>query len=402
MFLPLATEINTTKAILGSATSAMGTMQGVGIGIASLFLLFVVFKDISSLLDGGKFQIKMLGPLVIYLCVANFNLVASPVVSFISSLQSRSMGACAGYKAGIIKDMTNGAVTDGTCSYWDAFKMAHDAKNPMTDKKTEDEMSGEDDIIVEQETTDDNKSRWNFSGIVSGIRNTVSMWWEEVKHWFVKSITKPIGYYNENDGNGGNLKWGLLGLVAAIFSWIAEFVNLALSCMGSVMTGLIIAFGPITWAFALIPGNGKHIVSWFLRLCQFALYGPIASLISSFVVTCLFKVASGDASGSITVFMGVILCNIACLASVPSIASMIIEGASGGVTIGGGMQAVSQAVSSMEGVRDRRALATEKEENKILKSIDKALGGESSKGAEGAGGPVSGQNPFKNKLLLIG
>ena len=335
-------SVSVTKSILGQASSAMSVTQGVGQGIGSIFILFVIFHHVSSLLDGGKFQIKMLWPLLIYIIVCNFSLVASPIVSFTSAIQQGCGNASSAYQTRVLSEMTRGRVTDGSCSLWEAFMIRADMEiEDAQAKKIENDLN---DIEVEELAEDESgKKKWNFSSLVQGIKAVFEQSWDGIKKWFAESITQPIlgsAVYQRG-------KWGLLGIVAVAFSWICEFLGLAVTCLGAVMTGIIVAFGPVTWAFAIFPGNQRVIGSWIIRLCQYALYGPIVALIQAFIVTCLFKLgttASGD--GSLTMLMGVLLCNIVALTAVPTIASMIIEGASGAVSLSQGLQTAGSAMGT--------------------------------------------------------
>ena len=354
-------SIALSKNILGSATEAMDIMQKTGVGIASLFLLFVVFHDVASLLDGGKFQLKMLLPLLIYLIVCNFNLFASPVLSFTSAIQSQCATSAHNYKGRIVSSYTNGAATEQT-SMWDAFMICMDQELSQLDKKVEDNLNDsgihaevkEDGYFMEEEdvsgdeTSGDTKKRWNLSSLVTGVTSAIENMFTNIKNWWYDEFVLPLS--GKWDVASKKMKWGALGVVAMLFSWIAEFLELAVVCLGAVMTGIMITFGPITFAFAVFPGNQRTIGSWLIRLCQFSLYAPLVALITSFVYTCLFKLGNSGGAGAITSLMGLILCDIVALASIPSIASMIIEGASGAVSLSSGLQTASAAMGAATSV----------------------------------------------------
>ena len=240
-----------------------------------------------------------------------------------------------------ISEMTGGQISDGKCGLMDAFmaKADLDKQNGSGDDKVEKSF---DNLTVEEDTTADEsgKKRWNFSGLVQGFKSVLEEAGDKVKEWFTKAITEPIS------ARMYKAKWGLLGIVAVIFSWICEFLGLALTCLGAVMTGIIVAFGPVTWSFAIFPGNQRVIGSWLIRLCQFALYSPIVSLINAFILTCLYKIGNAGGDGSLTMLMGILICNIVALTSVPTIASMIIEGASGAVSLSQGLQTAGAAAGT--------------------------------------------------------
>ena len=364
-------SVSVTKSILGQASSAMSVTQGVGQGIGSIFILFVIFHHVSSLLDGGKFQIKMLWPLLIYVIVCNFSLVASPIVSFTSAIQQGCASASSAYQTRVLSELTRGRVTDGSCSMWEAFQIRSDMEvEDLQAKKIEEELN---DIEIEESMDEESgKKKWNLSSLFQGMKAVFDQGWDGVRKWFAESITQPI----LGTVAFQRAKWGLLGIVAVIFSWICEFLGLAVTCLGAVMTGIIVAFGPVTWAFAIFPGNQKVIGSWIIRLCQYALYGPIVALIQAFIVTCLFKLgttASGD--GSLTMLMGVLLCNIVALTAVPTIASMIIEGASGAVSLSQGLQTAGSAMATAASIAGAPLMAGYKAAHFIQEAKDRFAGG---------------------------
>ena len=415
LFIPLE-SISIIKTVLGSTTQAMGVMQGVGVAVASLFLLFVVFQYIAALLDGGKFQIKMLWPLAVYLIVCNFTLFASPVVGFVTALQERSMAAADGYQSRLISDFTHGKVTGDDASkfpLWDAFmiRMDEDLDSMESDEQIENDLNGMEVIESIDEST--GKKSFDLSNLFSGIGAALDGFWDKIKRSIVESIVQPLSAFGTKSFKV--MKWGLLGIVAQIFSWVCQFVELAVICLGGVMTGIIVAFGPITFAFAVFPGNARVIGSWLIRLCQFALYSPVVAFINSCVYACLFRLGTGDGDGSITMLMAVILCNIAALTSTPAIASMIIEGATGAISLSQGLQtaastmgaATSIMASPMTGgykaadfafrMNERMANIGERErDNKMQHALDNIATslnpGYQPFGSNGGGGGATGQN----------
>ena len=411
LFIPLE-SISIIKTVLGSATQAMGVMQGVGIGIASLFLLFVVFQYIAALLDGGKFQIKMLWPLAVYLIVCNFTLFVSPVVSFTTALQERSLESANGYKSRIISEFTHGKVSGDDASLWDAFMVRMDEDlDSVKDKEIENDLNG----IEVTESVDESTGRKSFdlSNLFSGIGAALENFWKKIKQSFIESIVEPLSAFGTKTFKF--MKWGLLGIVAQLFSWVCQFVELAVICLGGVMTGIIVTFGPITFAFAVFPGNSRVIGSWLIRLCQYALYSPIVALIQSFVYACLFSLGTGDGDGSITMLMALILCNVAALTSVPAIASMIIEGATGSISLSQGLQTAASTMGAATSImmagprggfkavdfayrmKERMANIGEKDrDDKMQHALDNIATslnpGYQPWGSNGGGGGATGQN----------
>jgi len=193
---------------------------------------------------------------------------------------------------------------------------------------------------------------------------------------------------------------GFFALVAVILQWVATLMANIMKIFGNVLVAIIISFGPITWAFAIIPGNGKFITSWFLRICQFALYSPVVCLIQVFMAKTSVGIAeamgaagaaaagttSFAVSGSVMTASATLLCEIIILCSVPTICSMIIEGASGQVSFSQGAQMVGAAAaapatlySRMQSFFASRANIKEKSRDdqhlEVLREISSKLGG---------------------------
>lgn len=331
--------VETTKMILGQGASAMGALQSVGVGIASVIILFVIFKDVTAILDGGKFQAKMLLPLLIYLMVCNFNLVQKPVISFTSTLQSASVGACKGMKQSYLNSMTDGSYgADGCPNIMTAYVYKQNKlhqQGPKVTVKENDEDPKDTEGLDEGEK---NKRRsW-----MKGIGATLSKWW---KTNFTDKLWNGWGVDTKDIDSEVLRKVGITALLAAILSWVVNAFSIVLSIFGSVMTGIIVAFGPITFAFAVFPGNGKAIGSWIIRLCQYALYAPIAALVDSFSVVILGETIGLGADGTL-MLVAVLICNLVALTAVPSIASSIIEGASGAVSLSSGLQSIGAALTA--------------------------------------------------------
>lgn len=397
MFLPLAFNLTegqrvygVTQGILNETSGMMGAFGNLGAGIASVFILVYTFRFGRQLIEGGRFSAQMLTPYLIYLLICNFSWVTRPVSAFTSALQSSLVTTCYGANGtatNIMEEFMSSRsewLKNQNSNYETAWKAFKESKDP--------------EDIIETESSDTSEDGKKSSGFLKGIGHTIKVQVIEAYNWVkTKALEAMLLTKKMNDMIDSWLNYGLAAVVCILLQWLATAVGMAMQCFGGIVVAILLYFGPLTFAFALLPDNTGVIKSWFIRLCQFSLYSPICSLINVFTFKICFGLAQMDASiSSILLLFCILVCNIFALFQVGSIASMIIEGASGGVSIGGGVQAISQGVGMLEGHRDRLAMKQESEENKILKSIDKALGGDYSKGAEGAGGPVSGQNPFKN------
>lgn len=364
----LLDSVSLTKMILGNATAVMGGIMNVGKGIGSVFILFVIFYYVSAILDGGKFQTKMLFPLLVYFAVCNFKFVSVPVVNFATTIQNACVSVCEGRKAGMLRDIAGGSETN---NIFQAF-MAN-AKNQeqqtAEQERLEKEMASYDEAVLEIDEGDadiseaeaDAKVRnksvkggsksW-FKNLGSNIGNALKKVWMWQNEMIMKFFFLFIpGSYDENkEANYQLMAWGVPGAIALILQWVTVAVSFAMKGLAAILIAIVVAFGPVTWAFAIFPGNQRVLASWAIRIVQFSLYAPIIALIDTFSVSILYSAASvagaHGAAGSLLQLLGILICNLVALTSTPTIASMIIEGASGSVSLTGGMQMISGAVTT--------------------------------------------------------
>lgn len=367
-------------------------MVAVGKGIGSIIMLFVVFIYISSILDGGKFQIKMLLPVLIYICVCNFRLVAVPVLDFATEIQSQCVKVANQHANQSLQDICGGAEVE---SNWfvavEKSKNKDYGNNPTEKQMREDATSGPGSMTNENENgtdeieiSDSEGGKKGIRGLFSSIGDTIKkLWsnlWIKILEGFglVQNIAKIV------------YSGGITGILGAILGWCANIFALMVSALGAIMTGVVVAFGPITWSFAIFPGNHKTIGAWVLRICQFALYSPIVFLVKGFILAILNKLSGLD-YGATIVTIACLLAMISVLSSVPSIAAMIIEGAQGSLSLSqgimSGMNLIQTGISmkTMAGEKGRDDLT-----NQLLGQIASNTGGSSSGG--GPSGQSGGQN----------
>ena len=355
--MPLAAKfeqqsIEVTKMVLGYGAEAMESLQHVGVGIASVFLLFVIFRYVSAILNGGRFEVKMLLPLLIYLMVCNFNLVCRPVVGFTNILQRRSVEACRTLKANYLDHVTKGHF-DKTPDLLTAYIYCYmDSKSsPATSSEARMIMDEPDGDVTDQAGTrsaelngvkgDDDLEK--KEGWFSGMREALSNFWRKnvLSHLWSGWLTCDTSDISVSDF----MKIGITALLASILQFLCSAFSIVLSIFGAVMTGILVAFGPITFAFGVFPGNGKVIGSWLIRLCQYSLYAPIAALVDSFAAIVLGESVTMAMSGTLLI-VAVLICNLVALTAIPSIASFIIEGASGAVSLSSGLQSIGSGLTA--------------------------------------------------------
>lgn len=354
MLLPLKIDYNQGISIIKELTEYAGGVSeafgAVGRGIGAIMLLVVVFYYISSILDGGKFQIKMLIPFLIFLFVCNFSWIAKPVTAFTDTITSSLMESC--------KTMNGNIKEKYNCKESATFNDMYNSMHQDEAKDTEQLMK---DLDANYEEATDfeegNKSENSETdpvpkGVTGKIHYHVK---KGINDWFAKkSIDSQkemsiAGLDTDNSGKGfkpTTKNFTGLGWLSSIISFICKIMSFVLMAFGGVMTAIIVAFGPITWAFAIFPGQGSTIKSWFIRLCQFSLWSPICVLVDCFSVKLFDIMATAQGAGPILMAIAVAVCNLVALTSVPTIASMIIEGAQGAVSLSQGLQTMGHALTT--------------------------------------------------------
>lgn len=345
-------NIAITKHIVESIESIDGLSELAG-GIGAVFLLVVIFYYITAILDGGKFQIKMLMPVLIYVLTCNFALVREPVSAFTDGIQSTLCKSLTTMSENAIVE-AGGEADDNLL---DIFNLRKNERMTKTQKELDEEwnqrIAGQEtpveiqedgsNSISETELDSKIKEKKNlFLNVIESIKTAISQLWHTMIQNLISSFSRPAG-----------TAFGLIGLLAAVLSWICSLMAKVLTIFGGVMTGIITAFGPITFAFSVFPGRGKNIMTWFIRLCQYSLWAPICCLIQFFTVRTSIYLADAMAAGSgsgMLVVCAVMVCNIVALTSVPTISQMILEGAGGNVSLTGGLQAMAASLTNTVGV----------------------------------------------------
>lgn len=385
----------TSKHLAGNIMDEAGKMMtgfgNIGVGIGSIMLLFVVIYYVSSILDGGKFQLKMLWPLVLFILVCNFTVVSKPTLSFIGELSG-----------GVSKGISNG----GGSMHELAAKTGDSSLYPQRTKVPDNLGKVIDNFKpIDLQNNYINPALYDSQGrtIASATESTtdtgakaLSITYTNGKTAFIKTNASHLYYANgqkaeEYEAQQESLigralssfwdkcvtrpwknMWSdilsalssetvapedidnnlFLLIVFAILKFLVNMFKLVMVAYGSVMVCIFIAFGPIIWAFAIFPGMGKNIGSWFIRLVQFSLYGPVTNFIANFAFILLGQFC-GDAYTAPTSNLLAVCASFGCailmITQVPSICSMIIEGASGNASLSGGWHAMTGAIAAAMG-----------------------------------------------------
>lgn len=338
---PLAADerdiVNISEAMLEKALELSDGVRHIGIGIGAIMLMIVVMYYVVTMLDGGRFQLKMLVPLVLFFFVCHFDWVAKPVLSFTTTITESLSEAMTESKRELLNP--DGGSDNATIN--DHYTGTHlvNQEDPTVEDTEENPEEGKGE---ETESTVGQTNRKNFVDIL----------WTAFKRssciWVFQEFATSAKYSTSE--NLVSERLSLAGLLCTLMSWITTAVSFCLRIFGIMMTSIVIVFGPITFAFAIMPGRGSNIVSWFIRICQFSLFAPLCHFIDAFTVGAyiLLDAEAANALGYLMVF-ALTIANLVGLTAVPTIASMIIEGASGAVSLSHGLQTIAGAAATAGG-----------------------------------------------------
>lgn len=349
--------IEVTSALLESLKDGSAkAFSEIGIGIGAIMLLVCATYYIVSILDGGKFQMKMLFPLLIFMFVCNFSWVSTPAVSFVTTItKSLSVGMAEAQQA-VYTEHGGEDCSSISDLFWKIKLEKEDSALIEAEGGKDDEnlkaLMGEGDEendggpVGETESSDEEAAASaHDSGGLTGklmqkIRDGLHMAWVQVK----ADLIRAARFRN------GPLRMchvTFSGILVYILQFFVKIFAVVLQCLGVVLTAVTVLFGPLTFGFAVFPGRSNTMMTWFLRLCQFSLYGPICGLVNLFTLQIFVILATGgNGFGGFLIVLAVLIVNLILLTSVPTIASMIIEGASGAVSLSQGLQIMSGAMSA--------------------------------------------------------
>lgn len=356
--------------------TAAPALEHIGKGIASIMLMIVLFHYLVSMLDGGKFQLRMLMPLFIFFLVCNFSWIAKPVTAFTTTLTESVNESCDEIKNKITNNYYNASNT------WEMISEKENERMPENDAFMYKELNIHHDSL--NNATDDGTdvtSRMYKKGIESAIA--------QEKYNTVKALGGG-DYADLGDTTSKKKKITILDIVGMsladlIFTFFCDIAYYILMALAAVMTAIIVAFGPIIFAFAILPGHSGSIKTWFLRLCQFALYAPITSLINCFTLAIVDMLISNGIANH-PMGLAITLANVVCLFSVPTISSMIIEGAQGAASISSAIQSMSM-IWSIAATSAKTGMSSA---GSVFNSIRNRLGGNS--GGTGNTGGAANSN----------
>lgn len=346
---------------------AMTSFQYLGMGVGSIMLLFVVIYYIISILDGGKFQVKMLLPILIFVFVCNFTWISKPVTGFTSKITKGLIASTSDAETQIYEDYFGGYSEDKyPRTIMGFFRFAKEQKSSLVAKAIAD-VGGMNNpgSAIPSLTSPAASTAVGAAAGTDGANgaaaaddapkpglSSVSLSELLTNFWnLILSIPGYILGWMASDFAGYKVGTvDCIDFIAILLFWLANILANVLGLMGAVMSALCVLFGPVTFAFALFPGGSSTVKTWFIRLCQFSLYAPIAYMLRSLAVKCYaYSIALPGFEASL-VGVAAALVAIICLMSTPSIASMVIEGAQGAVSLSSGLQSFTSAMSAATAV----------------------------------------------------
>ena len=320
---------NLSEAIYPKVMEMAEGLGKIGVGIGAIMLLIVVIYYVISMLDGGKFQMKMLVPLLLFFVVCNFNWVSKPLLMFTTTLTESLTKELIDLK----KTALNPNYLDDISTINDAYIANHLENDPTSEthpdnQDTGDEASPGAQAPISSASADDVASKF--------ADKTISKITEKVVSDFSTTGNNDVLEKKTSE------RFSFAGILCQLMSWICSAFAFCLKIFGIMMTSIVVGFGPVTFAFAILPGKGANIASWFIRICQFALYGPLCTFIDTFT-SCAYSLLETELAVGWLMVFGLTVANLVGLLSVPTIASMVIEGAAGAVSLSQGLQSIGSA-----------------------------------------------------------
>ena len=329
---------------LGEGDKLAQALIGLGKGIGGLALLVVLIYYLIALLDGGKFQLKMLWPLCVFMIVCNFTWVSTPVESFLTQITRTISEATT-------KEV-NGLYAPASSMYGKYMneyehQISSDAKSieawlGRTFGLNSAPDSGQDAGVDGGDGADAQKK--NIVGdMFDSMLGTLQKWLTQRKADWLSSIAFDTSeIYN-------SFKFSVIGILAAVLDFFCSCFIFVYMALGASLIAILIAFGPVTFAFAVLPGMQRNMTSWFIRLVQFSLWSPIVNLIRYFFAYLFVQMLTCEAGKSGLFLVGMTIGQLIALASVPTIASMIVEGATGGISLSEGIRKIVNPVQALGG-----------------------------------------------------
>lgn len=358
---------NLADSIRPVAETCSDAFMAAGKGLGSVFILICIFYFVTSILDGGKFQMKMLWPVALYLLVSNFGIVSKATLDFSKEVRESLTAGAQSAQSSLNK--SSDGVNRTLFQYYVYMSVPKTASSVNT--AVEDLENDTPVDPKEGKNAIEGESKGGF--IVEAIKKA----WFWIKKHIAMGLFDVPGVDRDN--------WVPIAansliffIIASVIDAIATAMAVVMALFGIIMLYILIAFGPITWSFAIFPGNGKILGTWFIRVCQFSLYGPVALVIRTFCYAACGQLAtssmnylgtvgpmsySGDATFSFLMALVILICCIIALMNVPTICSSIIEGASNGVSM---MAAAGTLMGGANAVMNYLDLKHDKKQTEML------------------------------------
>jgi len=381
----------TTSAV----TSAAMIVAGIG-------AMFVLLKHSISIMQGEKFTIKMLRPIILAILVANFNWVMTPldtITSYICGAIDRGSSASRLTEVRNLPQDTKDNVYHAAKYVLERGKAAAEAAKSdmfkvMLDDKTAENTPSAKKIRVTNKAKFDEKLPGYRKQARDKFFNEIG---DDVHFDQCMKILKDAGieidieklqagtgsfselgikYLGEKEDSETNVSDETLeGKVADLQRYIKEGPNekvvritrtvintigalakKALPTISAIMESLVrtwaqisltilAVFGPIVFAVSIYPSFEKTMSTWIARYIQISLWGPVCSVIAS----CANSLGNSPTNFALGMDGVVYIAAIFLYFSVPSMAAWVIESSGAGGTIGSVGGAASHAASAAGG-----------------------------------------------------
>lgn len=372
--------VNLTLAIVNKIANITAFGE-VGRGLAAIFMFFHIASCGISLFQEQKFRIKMLYPFLIFFIVCNFSLISTPTIKVVQSVSTTLCESLGQVKAKELATLgADSSTGKESTSVFEAMmhRQQYETQN-LFGKSNVEQLQ---DIVMSQYTgetpageqaTLEEEKNWlgrKISNIGGSIVAAIEDAWDNLKMKLVDNFVPNVSNW---------MKVNAMSIIAVILQFVMDVMTVAMSAFGAMLTGIIVAFGPVTFAFACRQDQLDIILHWFLRLLQYALWAPIICLISAFEVTVYNTMLAGPGGASMLGLIAAFVAAIACLTQVPTIAGMIIEGVHGNASLSQGLSTIASAITSPARLMSTLVMGGEAErdtrQEELLRDIAMNTGG---------------------------
>lgn len=288
--------------------SKLAAVMSLGTIVAAVFAGVILLKLSNDYMEGQGISLWfMLRPFIILLCVCNFNsFVATPLHTVVNIMTKGMSNAC----------------SVSAMKYIQAFADAASTKGGVRGKWTD--ISNR--FTAEQESG----TGWAFN-LVDKLQ------WDKTKgpgKWLI-GVQCGINAYAGHRSNAiaNPLFMTIESLIAPLLLLIMLLVFVCQQCLCYIYLTILTLIGPFVFAFGILGWFTDSIKSWIAKYVQIAFWIPVGHMVLFCCYRILISIAKVDVAFSFGANGIHCICLMACIisiASVPKIASMIIDSSGAG------------------------------------------------------------------------